>query len=68
MTFSPLEAYIRQLNANLTAGRASERTHYRALADLIEGLAEGIVAAVELKGEEVGVPDLHVSLRGVPQG
>lgn len=68
MPKSAISIYLQVLSANLGVGKASERTHYRALAGLIESLGTDVTAAVELKGEAVGIPDLHVSKGDVPLG
>jgi predicted helicase len=55
-----LSEYLRRLHRDLTAGDATERTHYGSLRALVEALGAGISARYELRRIECGAPDFHV--------
>ncbi|NET79383.1 MULTISPECIES: hypothetical protein [Okeania] len=50
--------YLQELDKNLEKG--SERTHYPALKNLIEGAMLGINANIEETGNQAGIPDFKV--------
>ena len=58
--------YLKELRKNLSQG--SERSHYPALKNLIDGLGDGLDAVIEEKGNKAGIPDFTVKRRGLLLG
>jgi len=56
----PVKAYLKQIEAALAAGNATEHTHRPALKALIEALGPGITAVNEPKSIACGAPDFVV--------
>ena len=56
----PIKAYLKQIEAALAAGNATEHTHRPALKALIEALGPGITAVNEPKSIACGAPDFVV--------
>ena len=56
----PIKAYLKQIEAALTAGNATEHTHRPALKALIEALAPGVTAVNEPQRIVCGAPDLVI--------
>jgi hypothetical protein len=63
-----VSAYLKTLEQALLKGNATEHTHRRALAALIESLGEGVTATNEPKRIECGAPDFIVTRGDVPLG
>jgi hypothetical protein len=62
MAASPIDVYRRQIERELQAGNATERTHRPALKTLVEGLVPGVTGTNEPKHVECGAPDSIVFL------
>lgn len=60
--------YIKQIDAALKAGNATEHTHRPALKALLEGLGDNITATNEPQRIECGSPDYVVTRGSVPLG
>jgi predicted helicase len=63
-----VSAYLKTLEQALLKGNATEHTHRRALAALIESLGEGVTATNEPKRIKCGAPDFIVTRGDVPLG
>jgi hypothetical protein len=61
MTPGPIDAYRRQIEKELQAGNATERTHRPPLKAPVGSLASGATAASEPERVECGAPDFAVS-------
>ncbi len=55
--------YLKELEANLKAGNATEHTHRPALKALLEGISAGITATNEPKRSACGAPDFEIARR-----
>lgn len=58
--------YLTAIRKNLSQG--SERSHYPALKNLLDGLDESLDAVIEEKGNKAGIPDFTVKRRGLLVG
>ena len=58
---SIFRGYIKELQANVSRGNATEHTHRPALQTLLQSVVDGIVATNEPKRVECGAPDYAVS-------
>lgn len=65
MTLAP---YLKAIENELAAGRATEHTHRPALKTLVESLGSGITATNEPKRVECGAPDYIVTKGQIPLG
>lgn len=63
-----LAQYVKAIEKELVAGRATEHTHRPALKTLVESLNSGITATNEPKRVECGAPDFIVTKGEVPLG
>jgi predicted helicase len=60
--------YLKSIEANLQVGNATEHTHRLALQNLIQSLAQGVVATNEPKRIACGAPDYIVTKSQAPLG
>jgi predicted helicase len=63
-----LAPYLKAIENELSAGRATEHTHRPALKTLVESLGSGITATNEPKRVECGAPDYIVTKGQIPLG
>ena len=64
----PIRTYLKNIEGELKAGRATENTHRPALEALIETLVPGAIATNEPKRIECGAPDFIITRDGTPLG
>jgi predicted helicase len=60
--------YLKSIEANLQVGNATEHTHRLALQNLIQSLAQGVVATNEPKRIACGAPDYIITKSQAPLG
>lgn len=51
------DAYLSKIQKTIRTGKATEHSHRPTLKDLVESIADGIIATNEPKREECGAPD-----------
>ena len=61
----PIKAYLKQIEAALAAGNATEHTHRPALKALVEALAPGVTAINEPQRIACGAPDFVIQGAGL---
>ena len=64
----PFETYLKEIQENLSTGRATEQTHRSALKALLEAVGEGITAINEPRRVECGAPDYIITRARTPGG
>ncbi len=64
----PFETYLKEIQENLSTGRATEQTHRSALKALLEAVGEGITAINEPRRVECGAPDYIITRARTPVG
>ena len=67
-TTSAFITYVRQIEAALKIGNATEHTHRPALKTLVESLRDKITATNEPQRIACGAPDFIVTQRDIPLG